>query len=65
MNKEQLLSKFNSLGLKLKLKGNKIEVSPKKLISEKIRAYIRNNKTVIMAALRNNFSKGIVTCDDC
>lgn len=65
MNKEQLLSKFSSLGLKLKLRGDKLEVSPKILISETIRAYIHNNKAVIVAALRNDFSKRIVTCNGC
>lgn len=65
MNEEQLLSKFSFLGLKLKLRGDKLEVSPTILISETIRSYIRNNKTVIVAALRNAFSKHIVTCNDC
>ena len=65
MNGKKLLQSFTSCGIKLTLKGENIEASPSLLITEKVKAFIRSNKTLLVAALRNNHSTELVMCNDC
>jgi hypothetical protein len=62
---EKLLLSFASRGVRLRLKGANIEVSPRSLITEKMRAFICDNKQLLVAALRNNHPAQLVTCYDC
>lgn len=65
MNGNEILQSFRARGLIIKVKGNNLEVSPRSLITEKIRAFINKNKLLILAALRNYHSKEVVTCHQC
>jgi hypothetical protein len=65
MKGEELLLSFISHGIKLRLKGDTIEVSPRSLITEKMREYIRNNKLFLLAALQNRHATQIIACNDC
>lgn len=62
---DKVLLSFSSRGIRLKLKGKDIEVSPRSLITEKMRKFIRDNKLLLVAALQNVQATQVVVCNDC
>lgn len=64
-NDTEMLQLFSKLGISLKLKGDTIEVSPRALITDKMRNFITANKTRLIAALKKIASEKIVTCNEC
>lgn len=64
-NEAKILQLFANHGVTLKLKGDSIEASPRTLITDKMRKFIRANKFILIAALKKIASSKKVTCIEC
>jgi hypothetical protein len=65
LNNTEIIQLFAKRGVTLKLKGDTIEVSPRALITDKMRNFIIANKTILIATLKKNAREKTVTCNEC